>query len=155
MAKRKEIEREEQDNKNNKIRVVSRIEDLNKAPEQVLKLLIYHQQKRMDQIQEKFDKLEQRINNSNIWLCNLCYTYEGKNEENKCDLCEKIMCERCYDKHNCKELKCIFCEKEIEIEINTDDMMMINQYFIYDRCDNCLEICCNKNCIEKHLDICK
>ena len=109
--KRKDIDNQSEQNK--RIKVVSKkIKGINKAPEQVLKLLVYYQQEEINKLVQRINQLETTINNSNIWSCGECNRYCGYENGEKCYKCNKEMCYLCYEDHR-GLIKCQECNKDL------------------------------------------
>lgn len=168
---------EEENNNNNddnndnntKIRVVSKIKDLNKTPEQVLKLLVYHLQEKyekekinyeqvLEKLRNKHSKLINKVHYSEIWTCPQCDQFFGIDRSENCNDCDTDMCYSCFEDHDCREQKCFYCDKKdkelLDIPCNNNNCKAGNNII----CNNCIEKCvncnkgyCKKECIHKHM----
>lgn len=179
--KRKEIDNKKDNNKeeeNKKIRIVSKgIKGVNKAPEQVLKLLLYYQQEENQFLKNRITKLERDLNklqekweertrddhdnnssnsddDSRYDECIICNNVgEKENELVICDNCNKYVCDECLIKtENTLSYPNYFCtvtcKEDRESKYKLCNYCGIQKYSEYLKyCNSCKGVCC-EDCSE-------
>lgn len=101
---------------------------------------------------------QERIDNSNIWLCKECDTYVSYDDIEECRWCDKKMCDGCHEDHDCRIPECYICKQSLN-ERNRGNCDQCNSENNYNTllCSSCTVICesCNiefcKGCIDQHL----
>lgn len=86
---------------NNKIVVpiISRnIPNLNATPDQILKFMIYEQQKQIVSLQSELDELISIIHKSNLFFCQQCMKYSYFEET--CHDCDQTICFDCLENNH-------------------------------------------------------
>lgn len=143
-----DVENEEKEKKSKRqcsesIRIISRIQDLSKAPEQVLKFMLLEQQKVVQEKQKMIQALKEKIRSSEVWECGICEKLFGDecDNGNHCDMCNTEMCYSCYESHDCREKICAHCDKDMN-----DDLYSECHHCNRIMCEQCLSICVNIKC---------
>lgn len=83
------------------IRITSKIDTLEKTPDQVLKFMIYRLYRKNVEQKRKLEEYERDIKNSDLWWCGECGKYIEKDNKQKCGECGDKMCENCNEDHLC------------------------------------------------------
>lgn len=115
-TKRKQREGEDKNDRNLKRQVISRVPNLSKTPDQVLKFIILQQQCILDKKdgiikkqQEQIEEYKKDIENSEMQWCSVGQHYTEYDTGYGCDICGKEMCMGCLENsHECE------CECDLE-----------------------------------------
>jgi len=100
-----------------RIKSIFEKESFGKTPNQVLKLLLFGQIKRVKELEEYVKKLEKKIEiasdlfvaDGNYGKCKACDMWIYNRMENYCDTCSKCFCENCDNFVNCYKCGNFFC----------------------------------------------
>jgi len=156
------------------IKIVSKIPDFKRTPDQVLKFIILEQQKLLQalklensQLKDKNSDMHNTLSNSELNYCGHCEKYTISKVGYDCNDClESDLCRDCLDDHLCKNeyendklLECFRCEKSLNEENGEQQVYSCDECGNKELCQDCIEICdccsisyCKSQCIKLHND---